>query len=115
MKVYLNNGTIIECTPDECEELYVRGILGENNSNKALEDFLKKPDDLNTPPSPVPAREMPKVFQEVAVYGCYSPDLKSLGSGQTTTFSDTSSIPSIRLPKQNNVDSSIITEKKKDD
>lgn len=80
MKVYLNNGTIIECTPDECEELYVRGILGENNSKKALEDFLKKPDDLNTPPSPMPNQNLPKVYQEVAVYGCYSPDLTSLGS-----------------------------------
>jgi hypothetical protein len=113
MKIYLSNGTIIECTPDECEELYVRGILGENNSKKALEDFLKKPDDLNTPPSPMPAREMPKVYPEVAVYGCYSPDLTSLGSRQTTTLADTTSITPINLPKHNN--STLLTGKKKDD
>lgn len=114
MKVYLNNGTIIECTPDECEELYVRGILGENNSNKALEDFLKKPDDLNTPPSPMPAREMPKVYPEIALYGCGSPNLTNFPEQTfSETVSDSTSIPPIRLPKHNN--SSLLTEKKKDD
>ena len=37
MKLYLNNGAMIECTVDEFEELYARGYLGENGMQKALD------------------------------------------------------------------------------
>ena len=37
MKLYLNNGEMIECTVDEFEELYARGYLGENGMQKALD------------------------------------------------------------------------------
>lgn len=49
MKLYLNNGTMIECTVDEFEELYTRGYLGENGMQKALDDFMK-----GVPGNPIP-------------------------------------------------------------
>lgn len=69
MKLYLNNGTMIECTVDEFEELYTRGYLGENGMQKALDDFMK-----GVPGNPIP--QTPIKFPrntEIMLYGCGFP------------------------------------------
>ena len=69
MKVYLNNGTMIECTVDEFEELYTRGYLGENGMQKALDDFMK-----GVPGTPIPQKpiQFPR-NTEIMLYGCGFP------------------------------------------
>ena len=69
MKLYLNNGTRIECTVDEFEELYARGYLGENGMQKALDDFMK-----GVPSNPIPQKpiEFPR-NTEIMLYGCSMP------------------------------------------
>lgn len=56
MKLILSNGTIIECTVDEYEELYTRGLIDKN----VAESIKKESEDL--------------VFSEstrcVPLYGC---------------------------------------------
>ena len=42
MKLTLQNGTIIECTVDEYEELYTRGLI----DNKVAESIKKESDKL---------------------------------------------------------------------
>lgn len=79
MKLYLNNGTMIECTVDEFEELYARGYLGENGMQKALDDFMK-----GVPGNPIPQTpiKFPK-NTEIMLYGCGFP---SPLTGQPTVY-----------------------------
>jgi len=69
MKVYLNNGTMIECTVDEFEELYTRGYLGENGMQKALDDFMKGVPGTPIQPKPI---QFPR-NTEIMLYGCGFP------------------------------------------
>ena len=69
MKLYLNNGTMIECTVDEFEELYTRGYLGENGMQKALDDFMKEAPGTPIPQKPI---EFPR-NTEIMLYGCSMP------------------------------------------
>lgn len=68
MKITLMNGTTIDCTIDEYEELITRGLLG--NKKESLQEGLKElinwPKDDYTPKKP----HFPDV---VALYGCQSP------------------------------------------
>lgn len=69
MKLYLNNGTMIECTVDEFEELYARGYLGENGMQKALDDFMKAVPGNPIPQTPI---KVPR-NTEIMLYGCGMP------------------------------------------
>lgn len=66
MKITLMNGTMIDCTVDEYEELMTRGLLG--NKKESLQEGLKElinwPKDDYTPKKPY---HFPDV---VALYGC---------------------------------------------
>lgn len=67
MKITLMNGTMIDCTIDEYEELLTRGLLG--NKKESLQEGLKElinwPREDYTPKKPY----FPDV---VALYGCQS-------------------------------------------
>lgn len=71
MKVHLKNGTMIECTVEEFEELYARGIFGENNMQEALDEFTKEPSILRNPIPQSPIK-VPK-NTEIMLYGCGMP------------------------------------------
>lgn len=88
------NGMEIECTPDEFEELYARGILTNKDT---AEESLRKEYGLNEPqgnkiPKPTVAPESSRdqfprdPFPTVAVYGCYMPNTGIPGprSGDTS-------------------------------
>lgn len=68
MKITLMNGTMIDCTIDEYEELMTRGLLG--NKKESLQEGLKElinwPREDYTPKNPYH-------FPDVALYGCQSP------------------------------------------
>ncbi len=68
MKITLMNGTMIDCTIDEYEELLTRGLLG--NKKESLQEGLKElinwPREDYTPKNPYH-------FPDVALYGCQSP------------------------------------------
>ena len=68
MKITLMNGTTIDCTIDEYEELLTRGLLG--NKKESLQEGLKElinwPREDYTPKNPYH-------FPDVALYGCQSP------------------------------------------
>ena len=68
MKITLMNGTMIDCTIDEYEELMTRGLLG--NKKESLQEGLKElinwPREDYTPKNPYH-------FPDVALYGCKSP------------------------------------------
>lgn len=68
MKITLMNGTMIDCTIDEYEELMPRGLLG--NKKESLQEGLKElinwPREDYTPKNPYH-------FPDVALYGCKSP------------------------------------------
>ncbi len=86
MKLYLNNGTMIECTVDEFEELYARGYLGENGMQKALDDFMK-----GVPGNPI--QQTPITFPrntEIMLYGCGIPS-QAPGHYSTQGIDETSS------------------------
>lgn len=68
MKVYLKNGTMIECTVEEFEELYARGIFGENGMQEALDEFTKKPNNQSNP-IPQSLIKFPR-NTEIMLYGC---------------------------------------------
>lgn len=76
MKITLMNGTMIDCTIDEYEELMTRGLLG--NKKESLQEGLKElinwPNEDYTPKNPYH-------FPDVALYGCQSP-------GPTTSLTD---------------------------
>lgn len=59
MKLILQNGSIIECTVDEYEELYTRGLIDE----KVAESIKKQSKKLTINGS----------AECVPVYGCISP------------------------------------------
>ena len=67
MKITLMNGTMIDCTIDEYEELVTRGLLG--NKKESLQEGLKElinwPREDYTPKNPYH-------FPDVALYGCQS-------------------------------------------
>ena len=81
MKITWNN-VIIECTPDEFEELYARGILtNKHNGEESLQDLYNLPkeehNERNLPKITIKNLDKPKQkdpFPTVAVYGCYMPD-----------------------------------------
>lgn len=67
-------GMEIECTPDEFEELYARGILMNKDT---AEEALHKEYNLNNPQDHkiLVTPEKPRdPFPTVAVYGCNMPD-----------------------------------------
>ena len=77
------NGMEIECTPDEFEELYARGILtNKHTGEEALQDLYNLPkeehNERNIPDITIkedwvrPKQRDP--FPTVAVYGCYMGD-----------------------------------------
>lgn len=76
------NGMEIECTPDEFEELYARGILtNKHNGEEALHDLYNLPkeehNERNIPKLTIKDWDRPKQkdpFPTVAVYGCYMSD-----------------------------------------
>jgi hypothetical protein len=72
MKITLLNGTMIDCTIDEYEELMARGLLGNKKDSiqEGLEELIKWPKEDYTPKSPY----QPGV---VALYGCEVPQFTS--------------------------------------
>lgn len=82
MKITLMNGTTIDCTIDEYEELMTRGLLG--NKKESLQEGLKElinwPRDDYTPKKPH--------FPDVALYGCQSP-------GPTSSLNNDMSVVSL--------------------
>ena len=66
MKITLMNGTMIDCTIDEYEELMTRGLLGNKKESlqEGLEELIKWPNEDYTPKKPY---SFPDV---VALYGC---------------------------------------------
>jgi hypothetical protein len=66
------NGTTIDCTIDEYEELMARGLLGNKKDSiqEGLEELIKWPKEDYTPKSPY----QPGV---VALYGCEVPQFTS--------------------------------------
>lgn len=76
MKITLMNGTMIDCTIDEYEELMTRGLLG--NKKESLQEGLKEL--INWPREDYTPKK-PYNFPDVALYGCQSP-------GPTTSLTD---------------------------
>jgi len=80
------NGMEIECTPDEFEELYARGILtNKHNGEESLQDLYNLPkeehNERNIPKITIKDWDSPKQkdpFPTVAVYGCYMPNNNDL-------------------------------------
>jgi hypothetical protein len=72
MKITLMNGTQIDCTVDEYEELMARGLLGNKQENlqEGLKELINWPKEDYTPKSPY----QPGV---VALYGCEVPQFTS--------------------------------------
>ena len=76
------NGMEIECTPDEFEELYARGILtNKHTGEESLQDLYNLPkkehNERNIPDITIKDWDRPKQkdpFPTVAVYGCYMVD-----------------------------------------
>lgn len=65
------NGIEIECTVDEFEELYVRGLINKNIRPEQFDEFPKLPDDI--PPQQYEPLKIDPKETTIMLYGCGMP------------------------------------------